>query len=267
MTLEIGNINIALGVVHLQPLVGTRGEGWNDDIGGEDDVAPRRRETIIDARRDHRVGGCRRLEVQFAHVAMVVEDCSPTLSPDIHHRQLRVAVGESMTVHAPVLLEMPVGKGFDIEIRNVPLLNLEVIPHLVVGFDEPVGKYRVDGVGGNGPPEGFVGCPLTVILDEHLDHQVITCVLLHHLMPLTVVEDNLAAVGSYDRLAVDADADGLGIATEHEVERCDIPWYCHVGIVGIYRWQGILLYGVLDVWRAGRKEDKDGQGDDTFYII
>lgn len=117
-----------------------------------------------------------------------------------------------MTVHAPVLLEMPVGKGFGIEIRYVPLLNLEVVPHLVVGFYETVGEYRVDGVGGNSQPESLVGCPLTVILGKNLDRQVLAGISLHNLMPLTVIEDNLTAVGSYDRLAVDADADRLDIA-------------------------------------------------------
>ena len=56
-----------------------------------------------------------------------------------------------MAVHAAVLQLLIMAQGIHVEVLHAALLDLYVIPDLVVGFDETVGKIRIDPVLDNLP--------------------------------------------------------------------------------------------------------------------
>ena len=146
-----------------------------------------------------------------------------------------------MAVHAAVFLQAVVGEHGLVEVFNAALLQLDVVPNLVVGFDEAVGEPRVELVLYDMPAERLVLGPSPVFQRRHADGYF--PVLLQQLAPFVFIEDHfLAAPGNCQ--TANFHADRLGTAHQ-EVERGNVHRNGDVGIVGIDGRQGIGLLHVL----------------------
>ena len=127
--LHIGHIDIRLCIIDFKTLARHAVESGNDLLGGVSYIATRRTETEIDTTWD----------IQLAQLAMLIQNGTTARPSDIHHRQLRVLVGEGVAVHAAVLQLFIVTEGIHIVVLYATLLNLHVIPYLIVWFNESIG--------------------------------------------------------------------------------------------------------------------------------
>ena len=93
----------------------------------------------VDGGGDH--GGV--AQVELAQGAVPVEDGAAALPAQVEERQVAAPLRVDVAVHAFVLRVAPVGDGARGEGREVPLHDLQVVPDLEAGLDEPVGQIRV----------------------------------------------------------------------------------------------------------------------------
>ena len=152
VAVKIGHAQVGGRVEHFHPAVSEGMHARDDDIGREDAVSASRMDFAIDRGGDHR----RILERQLPEFPIPVEDGAAALAPEVEHRKVSPSLGVDVAVHALVLRVAPVGDGPGVEGGQVPLDDLQVVPDLESGLDEPVGQVAVDGIGTHvdGPGEG-----------------------------------------------------------------------------------------------------------------
>ena len=93
---------------------------------------------------------------------MLIQNSATTRTTDIHHRELRILVGEGVAVHAAVLQLLIVPKGVGVKVLYATLLNLYLVPDLVVGLYQSIGEIGINLIFDNLPSEGLILNPLII---------------------------------------------------------------------------------------------------------
>ena len=234
-------------------------DGRDDDIVGEDAVAACRMNFTINGGRDHR----RIVQGQFAQLAATVEDGAAALAPEVEHGKVAAPLGVDVAVHAVVAGVAPVGDIAGIEALEIPFLNLQVVPNLEAGLDEPVGEVGVDRVGADVDrprlADRLSGRPVG---GGHFD--VGACSGRQQLFPGLLFPDDVASLAGNGH-AAGSERSGkvrsvrIGIV---EVERGDVAGNGNVAVVGEDGFRPVGAHaGGLHVVRprAGKREENQHQ--------
>ena len=152
MLLHVGHIDIRPSIKDFEALARHAVESRNDLLGGVSDIAPGRTESEIDAARD----------IQLTQLTMLIQNSATTRTTDIHHRKLRILVGEGVAVHTTVFQLLIVTEGIGFKILYATLLNLYLVPDLVVGLYQTIGEIGINLVFDNLPSEGLILNPLII---------------------------------------------------------------------------------------------------------
>ena len=245
MLFHICHKDIRLRVEDLQSFAGKTVESGNNLLGGVGDIAPTGTETEIDAAWD----------VEFAELAILIENGTTVLTANVHHREVRILIGKSVTVHASVVQLLVMSECIRLEILHTSLLYLHVVPDLIVGFDEAIGEIGIYLVCNDLPMEGLVLYPPPVDEGRYRDVNLLSCRLFHQRLPVVDVKDGFVATGM-DGETPCLNLDGLTVGAQQEVQRGDVLWDGHLAVVWVDRWQ---LVALLHILRCRGTGDAKGQ--------
>ena len=104
-----------------------------------------------------------------------------------------------MAVHTLVVGEVVVTECLLLEVLHAALYNLQVVPYLIVWFDEAVGEKGVHLVLDNLPVERAVFCPSAIFQRRHR-HLNIT-VALKEFTPVVLIKTHLITIGIHRQLS------------------------------------------------------------------
>ena len=150
-----------------------------------------------------------------------------------------------MAVHATVLQLLVVAQGVHIEILQAALLDLDLVPYLVVWFDQAIGEIRIDLIFDHLPLKRLVLSPLSIDESSDGDGQRLPCRLLHQCLPIIDVEDGLVASGIQRQFA-NPDLDSLAtVVAQQEIQWSDVLRDGNIAIIRVDRRQIILLHDIL----------------------
>ena len=163
--LEVHQDDVRAGVIDFDGLPVRDGETLVGGVGGEGDIAS----SGVPGGIDSLEFGAYRGYVQEFDVISVNEHCAAALAPGVQYHMLRVAVVESVAVHAAPRIGLG---GDDVRLLvggQFTLGDGDGVPALVAGVDEAVDDIGVYGVLGPVHREGLVRDALLVSLVPGLD--------------------------------------------------------------------------------------------------